>query len=336
MRGLPTAHFLAGSCQTRRASHRHSSQLFLCSKLLMNLMLSTSLAHSGAVCPGFLLANSSPPVFRCDSLCYWFFPKWFRASWASLLYCSTILSQLFLFPPSGLHRLLPSLLYLPPTHLMPVIAPFSLSQRQCSHHLPVLPLYSKKDFLASSWPFVLLNLWHIFLPYCHLCSSMVCCLILTSAFVLLLLLLHIFTHFQKSPTVSGCPPWHRPLQLMQPHFYAGLSSSPSHCLLTYLRKSSWRIRFLFPCSVHFKLSLHPPVHHMWVIFSSNLASLSQKPFAVLLEQLLKHFYYEDFPCSLQCSFFFQLDVSDVRRLNLLVKSWGMFLTCSRFIYFLVY
>lgn len=84
-------------------------------------------------------------------------------------------------------------------------------------HLPVLSLYSKQDFLASSWPFVLFNFWHIFLPYCHLCSSIVCCLILASLFMLLLLF-HILTHFQKSPTVSGCAPRHRPLQLTQPHF----------------------------------------------------------------------------------------------------------------------
>lgn len=172
-------------------------------------------------------------------------------------------------------------------------------------------------------------------PTCHLCSSVVFCLILAPIFMLLHLL-HIFTHFQKSPTVSGCPAWDRPLQLTQPHFCVGLSSSPSCCPLTQQRTSSWKIKFLFSCWVHFKLSLHAPIHHMLVIFSSNLALPSQKPSAVLLKQLLKHFYYKDFVCSLQYSFLFQLDVPDVSRLNLLVKSWGMFLTCSQFIHCFVY
>lgn len=151
-------------------------------------------------------------------------------------------------------------------HLMPVTVPlFSFSQHY-SHHLPVLPLHSKQDFLASSWLFVLLKLWHIFLPYCHLCSSMVCCLILTSIFMLLLFL-HIFRHLHKSPAVSDCLAWCRLLQLTEPHFCVGLSSSPLCCLLTCLRKSSWKIRFIFFCSVHFKLFFHAPIHHMWVIFS---------------------------------------------------------------------
>lgn len=229
MRGLPIAHFLAGSCQTHRASHRHSSQMF-CSKLFMNLMLSTSLPHSGAVCPGFLLADSSPPVFSGYYLCY------FLYSLAFFIVSSSS-------PPHAHYTSL-----------------FSFSQHY-SHHLPVLPLCSKQDVFASSWPFVLLNLWNIFLPNCHLCFSTVCCLILASIFMLLLLL-HIFTHFHKSPTVSGCPAWCKPLQLTQFHFCVGLSSSPSCCLLICLRKSSWKIRFLFSCSVHFKLSLHAPIHHM--------------------------------------------------------------------------
>lgn len=52
------------------------------------------------------------------------------------------------------------------------------------------------------------------------------------------------------------------LQLIQMHFYVGLCSSPSFCLLTFLIKSSWSFRFLFSCSHHFSLSLHALICHI--------------------------------------------------------------------------
>lgn len=168
-------------------------------------------------------------------------------------------SASFLLPPSVLHYLLISLLYLPPPHLMPLqflvlfltalyppsSCSFSLFQARFSCLLLTICLTQ----LLAHFPTLLESLFF------H-------CLLLDPRFYI-----HAsppFPHPHTFPEVTYsiwlCPLAQTPAISTTPFLCCSLPSSPLCCLLIYLRKSSGKIRFLFSSSVQSKLSLHAPVH----------------------------------------------------------------------------